>query len=241
MTKALVEVQGLERSFGRHGGLQPVSFELTGPCLFGVKGGAGSGKTTLVSILAGFLRSSAGQARILGHKPGASGLRGRVGALSQRARLPQDETVTEFLDHLARLQRVTRGGLRDVTELLELNDALPLRCEQLPLSIAKRVALAAALLGQPEILLLDEPTLGLPLKDAKLVRTVLRRASTRAAIVLVSGDPMALAECDQAIHLANARLGMGDDVTPQFDADENQVSNGRRPPSHTFSTGNYSS
>jgi ABC-2 type transport system ATP-binding protein len=180
--------------------------------VYGLIGPNGAGKTTTFSMLAGYLRPTAGSVEVLGFAPTAvDSLRGRLGVLPQDALLPAGDTVGEFLVHMARLQGepavkaedCARRALEEVTG----RDWWRQRCGALSHGMAKRVALAQAFLGDPEVVLLDEPTAGLDPKVAFEVRQLIASKKGRATIVVSSHNLQELETlCDAAAVLDRGRV-----------------------------------
>jgi ribosome-dependent ATPase len=161
-----IEARGLTRRFGDFMAVDHVSFRIERGEIFGFLGSNGCGKTTTMKMLTGLLPASAGEARLFGQSVDAQALqnRKRVGFMSQAFSLYTELTVRQNLELHARLfhlptdriparvqEMVQRFGLCDVV------DALP---DSLPLGIRQRLSLAVAVIHEPEILILDEPTSG---------------------------------------------------------------------------------
>jgi len=161
-----IEARGLTRRFGDFMAVDHVSFRIERGEIFGFLGSNGCGKTTTMKMLTGLLPASAGEARLFGQSVDAQALqtRKRVGFMSQAFSLYTELTVQQNLELHARLfhlptdriparvqEMVQRFGLCDVV------DALP---DSLPLGIRQRLSLAVAVIHEPEILILDEPTSG---------------------------------------------------------------------------------
>jgi ABC-type multidrug transport system ATPase subunit len=215
-----VRLSGITKRFGLKVAVDHVSLAVERGSAFGLIGPNGAGKTTTFSIVAGYLRPTEGSLEVLGLPPTAvDGLRARLGVLPQDARLPASEPVGEFLVHLARLQGI--GGQKAVATAY---DALAdvdgtawwrLRCGTLSHGMAKRVGLAQAFLGQPEVVLLDEPTAGLDPRVAFEMRQYIKAKRGKAAIVISSHNLQELEEmCDSAAILDRGRVvaagSMGD-------------------------------
>jgi ABC-type multidrug transport system ATPase subunit len=209
---AAIELSGLYKHFGSTQAVNGVSFSVPRGSIYGLIGPNGAGKTTTFSILAGFLRPSAGLARVLGHSPHeVARLKGRVGVLPQDAVLPTTETVGQFLHYLARLQ-----GLDSATAESSARQCLArvggaewwnTRCGGLSHGMAKRVGIAQALLGNPELVLLDEPTAGLDPRVAYEVRQLIKSLGGSCTVVVSSHNLPELQEvCDAAALLDRGRL-----------------------------------
>ncbi len=204
---AALEVEGLTRHFGEREALSDVSLVLAERQTLVVFGPNGAGKTTLLRVLATLLRPHAGSVRVLGSSlPGeAWAVRGRVGLLGHEPLLYRELTALENLRFHARLHG---AGERRVQELLEAvamdaRASEPLRT--LSRGMVQRVAVARAVLHQPELLLLDEPNSNLDPAAVDLVAPLIGAASgcTR---VICSHDPSGgLADADIVLGLRGGR------------------------------------
>ena len=164
-----VEVVGAERRFGRTVALAGASLELE-PGITGLLGPNGAGKTTLMRMLATVLAPDAGRVKILGLDPGVASerlaIRRRLGYMPQEPGFHRNFTTFEFIDYVAILKELTERQprhveVRRVLELVGLADVSQRKVKALSGGMRRRVALAQALLGDPDFLVLDEPTAGL--------------------------------------------------------------------------------
>ncbi len=207
-----VRLNGVTKRFGSKTAVDGVSFKIPAGSVYGLIGPNGAGKTTTFSMLAGFLQPTAGALEILGYPPSAiDELRSRVGVLPQDAVLPGSDKVGEFLVHMALLQNtpsdLAERMAREVLAEVEGKDWWDMRCSSLSHGMAKRVQLAQALLGDPEVVLLDEPTAGLDPKVAYEVRQIIKSRKGRCTLVVSSHNLQELEEvCDAACILDRGRI-----------------------------------
>jgi ABC-type multidrug transport system ATPase subunit len=200
------------KQFGTTVAVNDVSLTVPGGQVFGLIGPNGAGKTTTFSMLAGYLLPTRGEVEILGHAPtSADALRGRIGVLPQDAALPANDRVGEMLVHAARLQDVPSSKAQTLAReaLAEVagSDWWNTKCGALSHGMAKRVALAQALLGSPEVVLLDEPTAGLDPRVAYEVRQIVRSRRGRCALVVSSHNLQELEQiCDAAAILDHGKV-----------------------------------
>jgi ABC-type multidrug transport system ATPase subunit len=200
------------KQFGAKVAVNDVSLTVAGGQVFGLIGPNGAGKTTTFSMLAGYLLPTRGEVEILGHAPtSADALRGRIGVLPQDAALPAGDRVGEMLVHAARLQDVPSSKAQTLAReaLAEVagSDWWNTKCGALSHGMAKRVALAQALLGSPEVVLLDEPTAGLDPRVAYEVRQIVRSRRGRCALVVSSHNLQELEQiCDAAAILDHGKV-----------------------------------
>jgi ABC-2 type transport system ATP-binding protein len=159
-----VFARGLVRRFGAVTALDGLGFEARRGELLGLVGPDGAGKTTAIRILAGLVAPDAGEVRVLGEDPLRGGIRERLGLMPQQYSLYRDLSVGENLRFFARLYVLPRAVFRERAERLlaitRLARFVDRRADALSGGMYKKLALACALLHQPEVLLLDEPTNG---------------------------------------------------------------------------------
>jgi ABC-2 type transport system ATP-binding protein len=169
VSRMTVQLGGVEKAFGRLRAVRGVSLEI-GPGLCGLLGPNGAGKTTLLRMVATVLAPDAGSLRMLGRDPadadGRVEIRRRLGYLPQEAGLHGNFTAFEFVDYVAILKEMTdrrarHEEVRRVLDLVGLGEVRGRKIKKLSGGMRRRVALAQALLGRPDLLVLDEPTAGL--------------------------------------------------------------------------------
>ena len=156
-----IEVRGLRKRYGEHEAVGGIDFTVGRGEVFGLLGPNGAGKTTTVEILEGYRERSEGEVSVLGHDPARRDLelRRRVGIVLQSSGMYRHITVREALDHWARLY----PSPRDVDEVIDvagLRDSEDVRTRRLSGGQLRRLDLALALVGDPELIFLDEPTTG---------------------------------------------------------------------------------
>ncbi len=211
-TEVAVRLRHVSKRFGPKIAVDDLSLEIRAGRVYGLIGPNGAGKTTTFSMMAGFLRPTHGEVEILGYSPEQVGeLKSRVGVLPQDAILPPLDRVGEFLVHMARLQGSRRDEAetmaRAVLEEVDGRDWWNQRCSSLSHGMAKRVQLAQALLGDPEVVLLDEPTAGLDPRIAYEVRQLIKGRKGRCTLIVSSHNLNELEEiCDGAAILDRGKL-----------------------------------
>ena len=161
-----IEASGLTRRFGDFTAVDDVSLRIRKGEIFGFLGSNGSGKTTTMRMLTGLLPASEGEARVFGVPVDQddAGLRHRLGFMSQSFSLYGELTVRQNLDLHARLFRLDDARRHErvatLTGRFDLSRYRDQRAEQLPLGVRQRLSLAVAMIHEPELLILDEPTSG---------------------------------------------------------------------------------
>ncbi|MDX6674885.1 MAG: type transport system ATP-binding protein [Solirubrobacteraceae bacterium] len=156
-----IEVRGLRKRYGEHEAVGGIDFTVGRGEVFGLLGPNGAGKTTTVEILEGYRERSEGDVSVLGHDPARRELelRRRVGIVLQSSGMYRHITVREALDHWAHLY----PSPRDVDEVIDvagLRESEDVRTRRLSGGQLRRLDLALALVGDPELIFLDEPTTG---------------------------------------------------------------------------------
>jgi ABC-2 type transport system ATP-binding protein len=212
---AAIAVTGLGKTYRGMWGrttlaLSEVSLEVSRGAVYGLLGRNGAGKTTLVKILLSLVRPTAGRARIFDRDPFDSRARRRIGYLPEQIRLPEYLRAHSFLRYMARLNGVDRATLaRRIPELLEL---VGLRGEKKLLrayskGMQQRLGLAQALINDPDLLLLDEPTEGLDPVGRKQVRDLLVELRGRRKTIFLNSHLLSEVElvCDQVMILDGGR------------------------------------
>lgn len=161
---AVISVRGLVKRFGETLALDRVSLEVPTGQVLGLLGPNGAGKTTLIRILLGLTRPTAGEADLLGKPAGAREVRPRVGYMPQDLAIYLDLSVEENVELFGRLYGIhgpqLRARTQEVLELVHLTDRRRSLVSELSGGMRRRVSLAGALVADPSLLLLDEPTVG---------------------------------------------------------------------------------
>lgn len=211
MKSPIIHCQDLTHVYSGKVALANVSFELDAGEPVGLVGPNGAGKTTLLSILSGFLRPTSGTVRLFGQPPGAPQLIGKVAALPQVARLDPSFTISEQLVFFARLQGfTTQQAALEIGRVLEQVSLTEVTHERPPVlshGMAKRVAIAQALIGKPALILLDEPTAGLDPVNVRTVRGIITERAPTTTFIISSHDLTELDRlCKHILLLENGEL-----------------------------------
>jgi ABC-2 type transport system ATP-binding protein len=157
----VISVHGLKKSYGDFEALKGIDFELRAGEVFGLLGPNGAGKTTTVEILEGYRKRDGGEVEVLGADPAAAGLdwRGRIGVVLQSSAMYENLTVAEQLAQFAGYYEHPRP-VDKVIELIGLEEKRDTRARRLSGGQRRRLDLGLALIGDPELIFLDEPTTG---------------------------------------------------------------------------------
>jgi len=225
---SLVITEGLEKRFGSVKALNNLNLELDAGEPIALIGPNGAGKTTLFSVLCGYLRPSSGNVSVLGEKPGSSALVGRLTSMPQDALMDPQFSVGRQLVHYARLQALSKKAAKmdmlRVLERVQLADAAKMKPEALSHGMRKRVALAQALLGKPEIVLLDEPTAGIDPPNVKIIRDLVSELSDSITFVVSSHNLDELERlCKSVVYLEQGELKQTGAVAAHSDEHDNYL------------------
>src|SRR3954466_11759526 len=187
--------------------LQGLDFDLHAGTVTGLLGPSGCGKTTLIRAIVGLQARVTGDVSVLGLPAGAPKLRGRIGYLTQEPSVYGDLTVTENLRFYAAVLGVASSDVERVIEAVDLGSHADVRVDRLSGGQRSRASLAAALLGSPELLVLDEPTVGLDPVLRRDLWQLFRTLADGGTTVLGSSHVMAEAtRCDRLLLLRDGRL-----------------------------------
>lgn len=197
-----VAVSGLTKRYGRRTVVDEVSIRIPRGSVTGLVGPNGAGKTTIMSMLLGLVRPTKGQGEVLGHdlrKPRS--FLPQVGALIEGPAFYPSMSGVDNLRNLARLGRHDAARIPGLLDLVGLGDRGADRYGAYSLGMKQRLGIAAALLGDPELVILDEPTNGVDPQGMRDIRELIRRISQDGRTVLVSSHLLAELEhvCDHLL------------------------------------------
>ena len=203
MGAAAIETKGLTKAYGDVVGIEDLDLRIEAGEVFGFLGPNGAGKTTTIRMLVDLIRPTSGSARVCGFDTRGDSLevRRRVGYLPGDLRLPGKRTPRQLLEHVCRLRGGTGGGeVEGLSERLGLELDRPL--EEMSKGNRQKVGVVAALMHDPEVLILDEPASGLdPLRQHDIGLLVRERAD-RGRTIFLSSHAL-----DQVEHVAD-RVGI---------------------------------
>ena len=186
----MIKVEGLTKHFGDFVAVEGVSFEAKEGEILGFLGPNGAGKTTTMRMLTGFMPATSGTARIAGFDLHAKPeeVRRRIGYLPEHPPLYEDLTVRVFLDFVARIKGMPRKGRKQAVEAIlprcGLEEVADRAIEHLSKGYKQRVGLAQALVHNPPVLILDEPTIGLDPAQIVEIRSLIRGLAGGHTVIL---------------------------------------------------------
>nr|WP_026343415.1 ABC transporter ATP-binding protein [Nocardia sp. BMG111209] len=216
-----IEIDHLRVRRGGHEVLHDVSLSVPQGSITGLLGPSGCGKTTLIRSIVGTQLIASGDVRVLGRPAGSAGLRARVGYVTQAPSIYDDLTVTDNVSYFAALYGRSAADASAAIDSVGLGDHAGQRGNQLSGGQRTRVSLACALVADPELLLLDEPTVGLdPVLRAELWKQF-HALAAQGRTLLVSSHVM-----DEAEHCDRLLLMRDGDLLAQLTPDELRAETG---------------
>ncbi len=232
-----VSVRGLSKRFGRVQALREVSFEVREGSATGLLGPNGAGKTTTLKILVGLLRPSRGEVEVLGMDPWKEGhrVRQRVGMLHERPMYPTDVDVWRLLRYAARVRGLGPEDARRAARLAGLSEHLEMRVSALSRGYLQRLGLSLAIMGEPDLLLLDEPTANLdPAARVEILDLMNTLRGELGVTMLVSSHIIPELErvCDSAAFISEGVIldyGPLEDLARRYGTQARIVLRARRP------------
>jgi ABC-2 type transport system ATP-binding protein len=209
----VIEVEGLTKDYGSVVAVRDVSFSVGRGEVVGFLGPNGAGKSTTLRILAGFVGASSGRVRIAGHDVAEDSLQARsaLGYMPEAAPLYPELRVREYLEFRARLKRVERSKVKAsverAIERARLGEERETTISHLSKGYRQRVGLADALVADPPLLILDEPTAGLDPNQVREVRALIQELSADHTVLLSTHILSEVeATCQRALVLDRGRL-----------------------------------
>lgn len=216
----MIEVKDLVKKYGSHLAVDHLSFTLESGKIYGFLGPNGAGKSTTMNIMTGYLGATQGSVLIDGHdilkEPEEA--KKHIGYLPELPPLYMDMTVQEYLEFAAELKKLPKekreSDISEVMKLTRLQDVSDRLIKNLSKGYKQRVGLAQAVLGFPEIIILDEPTVGLDPKQIIEIRELIRTLSKKHTVILSSHILAEVREvCDYILIISKGKLVASD--TPE--------------------------
>ena len=216
----MIEVKDLVKKYGSHLAVDHLSFTLESGKIYGFLGPNGAGKSTTMNIMTGYLGATNGSVLIDGHdilkEPEEA--KKQIGYLPELPPLYMDMTVQEYLEFAAELKKLPKekreSDISEVMKLTRLQDVSDHLIKNLSKGYKQRVGLAQAILGFPEIIILDEPTVGLDPKQIIEIRELIRTLSKKHTVILSSHILAEVREvCDYILIISKGKLVASD--TPE--------------------------
>lgn len=216
----MIEVKNLVKKYGDHTAVDHLSFTVEKGQIYGFLGPNGAGKSTTMNIMTGYLGATDGEVLINGHdilkEPEAA--KKSIGYLPELPPLYMDMTVMEYLKFSAELKKIKKedreAEIEKALKLVKLADVQDRLIKNLSKGYKQRVGLAQAILGFPEIIILDEPTVGLDPKQIIEIRELIRELAKEHTVILSSHILAEIREvCDYIMIISKGKLVASD--TPE--------------------------
>lgn len=214
VTIPLIETDQLTKRFGEKLAVDQVSFTVQGGEIFGFLGPNGAGKTTTIKMIVGLLKPSSGTVKVAGYDTQLEPLKAKsmIGFVADNPNLYPKLSGRELLRFVGDLYSVPGAQIErrsdELLRLFDLAEAADDPIDSYSHGMQQKTALAAALVHDPRVLVLDEPTVGLDPKSARLIKDILRQLADRGAAVFVSTHILEIAErmCDRIGIISRGRL-----------------------------------
>lgn len=207
MAEPSVRLHHVTVHYGATKALKDVSLSIPSGKVIGLLGPSGAGKTTLLRMVVGRLRPTGGQARVLGYPAGNRKLRGKVGYMTQSVSVYPDLTVRQNLRYFATIMGVSWARLPAYLAEVDLVEQTNQLAGTLSGGQKSRLSLAIALLGDPELLVLDEPTVGVDPVLRRQLWDIFRGRAEKGATIIVSSHAMdEAAHCDDLLLIRRGRI-----------------------------------
>lgn len=217
---ALIEVKNLVKKYGNHLAVDHLNFKIESGRIYGFLGPNGAGKSTTMNIMTGYLGATEGEVFINGHNilKEPEEAKKHIGYLPEQPPLYMDMTVREYLEFAAELKGIKKAKREDeiteVEKLVKIKDVEHRLIKNLSKGYRQRVGLAQAVLGFPEIIILDEPSVGLDPKQIIEIRELIRKLAKKHTVILSSHILAEVREvCDHILIISKGKLVASD--TPE--------------------------
>lgn len=213
----MIEVRNLVKKYGNHVAVDHLNFTVEKGKIYGFLGPNGTGKSTTMNMITGYIASTEGDILIDGHNilEEPEEAKKRIGYLPEIPPLYQDMTVREYLEFAAELKAIPREkkktNIEEVMSTTKIEDVKNRLIKNLSKGYKQRVGLAQALLGYPEIIILDEPTVGLDPKQIIEIRDLIKGLGRKHTVILSSHILSEVsAVCDHVLIIDKGRLVASD-------------------------------
>lgn len=210
---AAIRAHNLSKSFGAVHAVRGVNLDVPIGATYGLIGENGAGKTTFIKLLLGISRPTAGDVRIFNTRPDEVASRRRIGYLPERLTLPPSFSAMQFLASVGRMKGLSGNALqqeipRRLEEVGLAPSAWKRKCATYSKGMRQRTGLAAALMGSPELLILDEPTDGIDPMGRAQIRQVIQNTARSGATIFLNSHLLAETEriCDSVAILSKGRV-----------------------------------
>ncbi len=209
----MIKVENLTKRYGSHTAVEGLSFQVEPGKIYGFLGPNGAGKSTTMNIMTGYIAATEGTVTVNGYDilKDAEEAKRYIGYLPELPPLYPEMTVLEYLKFVAELKKIPRANrqpqLEEVMELVMISDIQGRLIKNLSKGYKQRVGLAQAVLGYPEVIILDEPTVGLDPKQIIEIRDLIKKLGEKHTVILSSHILSEVqAVCDKIMIVSRGRL-----------------------------------
>ena len=216
----MIEVENLTKKYGSHVAVDNLSFRVERGMIYGFLGPNGAGKSTTMNMMTGYIAATSGTVKINGYDilKNPEQAKKSIGYLPELPPVYPDMTVYEYLRFVAELKKVKKNErqvqIEDVMKQTQIEDVKGRLIKNLSKGYKQRVGLAQAIIGYPEVIILDEPTVGLDLKQIIEIRELIRELAKKHTIILSSHILSEVsAVCDHIMIISKGKLVASD--TPE--------------------------
>ena len=216
----MIEVENLTKKYGSHVAVDNLSFRVERGMIYGFLGPNGAGKSTTMNMMTGYIAATSGTVKINGYDilKNPEQAKKSIGYLPELPPVYPDMTVYEYLRFVAELKKVKKnerqGQIEDVMKQTQIEDVKGRLIKNLSKGYKQRVGLAQAIIGYPEVIILDEPTVGLDPKQIIEIRELIRELAKKHTIILSSHILSEVsAVCDHIMIISKGKLVASD--TPE--------------------------
>ncbi|MBR3576510.1 MAG: ATP-binding cassette domain-containing protein [Clostridia bacterium] len=214
--ETVIEIKDLVKKYGENEAVKGISFEINRGEVVGFLGPNGAGKSTTMNILTGYISSTSGEAKVCGYSilENPNEVKKRIGYLPEQPPLYFDMTVYEYLSFVYDLKGVQEDKEKHIEEVMatvDIGKVAGRLIKNLSKGYKQRVGLAQALIGSPEVLVLDEPTVGLDPGQIIEIRSVIKKLGEKRTIILSTHILQEVAAiCDRVIIINNGKIAAMD-------------------------------
>lgn len=208
----MIEVKNLTKRYGSHTAVNDISFEVNEGEILGFLGPNGAGKSTTMNILTGYLSSTSGTVKINGFDvlEDPQSAKASIGYLPEHPPLYLDMTVREYLNFMYDLKKCTlprEPHIAEICRLMKITDVYGRLIKNLSKGYRQRVGFAQALIGNPPVLILDEPTVGLDPNQIIEIRSLIKKLGKKHTVILSSHIlPEIQAVCDRIVIISKGEI-----------------------------------
>ncbi len=209
----MIEIENLTKRYGDKLAVDNISFKVKKGSIVGFLGKNGAGKSTTMNIITGYISASGGTARINGYDilKNPMEVKKCIGYLPEKPPIYSEMTVMEYLKFVCAIKDVKASSVKshidEIAELVKLTDVISRRIGNLSKGYQQRVGMAQALVGNPEVLILDEPTVGLDPKQIIEIRRMIKALGKKHTIILSSHILPEVADvCEQVVIINEGKI-----------------------------------